>query len=275
MPRRNLSLGVGLVAEPSLESAARLEPRRVAAYRPDRQRDPRHIGRGSRPPAPQLGRPVPRKRVARPAAPRPEARRRAAGERKRKRRTRTTPPSTVSTVVDASPLSRPADHVGERIASARSGGRGTIRVLFAFRAQAGSEPRGEPVRPPTPFTVSDGATQLTVKTSKLQAQVGQDERPRTFLDAAGSVLPAEGSGRPSPAHAGQDRSFRPSHFGSHSRPRAASTFTGFREHQQQQPGKLAYGGVIQLLQKNLAKTSVLPCCCRARATGCSGTICCR
>ena len=162
-----------------------------------------------------------------------------------------------STVVDASPPP-PDPQITLASGSLRLEvwGPGTIRVLFGLSAPMPAPSLAvNQVRPPTPFTVSDGATQLTVKTSKLQAQVDKTSGQVTFLDAAGSVLLAEAVAAPHqlmPAKTGPGPYTSAATFAS----KGGEHFYGLGEHQQQQPGKLAYGGMIQLLQKNPGETSV-------------------
>src|SRR5579863_3782903 len=75
----------------------------------------------------------------------------------------------------------------------------TIRVIYGNGA---TTPMPSPSlavnqpRPETPFTVTDGATELTVTTSQLQAQVDKSSGQVTFLTPGGSVILAEASTKP-------------------------------------------------------------------------------
>jgi alpha-D-xyloside xylohydrolase len=134
----------------------------------------------------------------------------------------------------------------------------TIRVIYGNGAAAptpGASLAVNETRPLTPFTVNDGATQLTVTTSQLQAQVDKKTGQLTFLTPGGSLILANAAPTPHqlmPATTGPGPYTSIESFTS----KAGEQYYGLGEHQQQQPGKLAYSGKIQLLQKNPSENSV-------------------
>jgi alpha-D-xyloside xylohydrolase len=134
----------------------------------------------------------------------------------------------------------------------------TIRVIYGNGTTApmpGQSLAVNQARPSTPFTVNDGATELTVTTSQLQAQVDKSSGQVTFLTPGGSVIFSEASTTPHQLNQATSGPGPYTSIGTFT-PKGSEQYYGLGEHQQQQPGKLAYSGMIQLLQKNPSENSV-------------------
>jgi alpha-D-xyloside xylohydrolase len=130
----------------------------------------------------------------------------------------------------------------------------TIRVLYGLSAPVpGPSLAVNEVRPPTPFTVTDTSTELTVATSELQAQVDKTSGQVTFLTPGGSVILANVPSNPhdlSPTEAGPGPATSSETFTA----QGTEAFYGLGQHQ---TGTLAYNGsTTQLLQANPGESSV-------------------
>jgi alpha-D-xyloside xylohydrolase len=134
-------------------------------------------------------------------------------------------------------------------------GESTIRVLFGATTPAPNKSLAvTQMRPVTPFTVDENATELSIVTSKVRAQVDKTSGQVTFLDSSGAVILAESATTP---HA-LSMTTGPGPFkavGAFT-PKASEHFYGLGQHQQSQPGKMAYSGSVPLMQKNPGESSV-------------------
>jgi alpha-D-xyloside xylohydrolase len=134
-------------------------------------------------------------------------------------------------------------------------GERTIRVLYGMTAPAPAKSLAvSQTRPVTPFTIDDTAATLTVTSTKLRARVDKTSGQVTFMTPAGAVILAEatsGSHQLVPM-------MNPGPFQSKGTftPKSGEQFYGLGQHQQAQPGKMAYSGSTQLLQKNPGESSV-------------------
>jgi len=134
-------------------------------------------------------------------------------------------------------------------------GERTIRVLFGTTAPAPKDSLAvTQMRPATPFTIEETATELSVVTSEVRARVDKASGQVTFLDSAGSVMLAEAT---SNSHQ-LDATIPPGPFiavGAFA-PQAGEHFYGLGQHQLTQPGKMAYSGSLELRQRNPGESSV-------------------
>ena len=134
-------------------------------------------------------------------------------------------------------------------------GEGTVRVLFGTTAPAPSKSFAViETRPATPFTIDETPTDLSVTTTKLRARVDKTTGQVTFFDASGAVLLAEAANNPHQlsATSGPGPFKAVGAFAS----TASEHLYGLGQHHQSQPGKMAYSGSVQLLQKNPGESSV-------------------
>ncbi len=135
-------------------------------------------------------------------------------------------------------------------------GERTIRVLYGTQVPApGRSLAVIQTRPSIPFTRSDSSTDVTIATSKLRAQVDKASGQVTFLTPGGTVILAEvasGSHQLMPTNNGTGPYKAIGTFTS----KGGEQFYGLGQHQLTQPGKLAYSGSTQLMQKNPGESSV-------------------
>ena len=137
-------------------------------------------------------------------------------------------------------------------------GERTIRVVFGAGTTAPTPGKSLAVvetRPVTPFTVDETTADLTITTAKLRARVDKVSGQVTFSDAGGAAILAEAA---SGAHQLTPSTSGPGPFkavGTFA-PQPDERFYGLGQHQQTQAGKMAYGGSVQLMQKNPGESSV-------------------
>jgi alpha-D-xyloside xylohydrolase len=135
-------------------------------------------------------------------------------------------------------------------------GEGTIRVLYGMTTPAPSQSLAvNQARPTTSFKLDETATTLTLTTTKVRATVDKSTGQVTFLDPGGAVILAEAANGPHQltATAGGPGPFKSAAAFA---PKAGEKFYGLGQHQQAQPGRMAYVGSTQLLQKNPGESSV-------------------
>ena len=136
-------------------------------------------------------------------------------------------------------------------------GERTIRVLFTAASSAVPAPSLAVLGPRSapPFTVQNQAGQIIVATAQLQAKVDTSSGQVTFLTAAGSVIVAEA---PSGGHQLMPSSGGPGPYQSIGTftPQSGEHFYGLGQHVQTQPGRMAYSGSTQLMQRNPGESGV-------------------